>query len=67
MNFEYTSTPICEDLFFEDIEKLEIGEQNNKLKTELKVAFYEKAELLRHIQFLNSQISKYSNLLNNGN
>ena len=67
MNFEYTSTPICEDLFFEDIEKLKIKEQNDKLKTELKVAFYEKKELLRHIQFLNSQISKYSNLLNNGN
>jgi hypothetical protein len=67
MNFEYGSTPICEDLFFEDIEKLEIGEQNNKLKTELKIAFYEKKELLRHIQFLNSQISKYSDLLYNGN
>lgn len=59
MNFEYTSTPICEDLFFEDIEKLETKEQNAKLKTELKVAFFEKKELLRHIQFLNSQISKY--------
>ncbi len=67
MNFEYTSTPICEDLFFEDIEKLEIGEQNNKLKTELKIAFYEKKELLRHIQFLNSQISKYSDLFDDGN
>ena len=67
MNFEYSPSPICEDLFFEDIEKLEIQEQNDKLKTELKVAFYEKKELLRNIQFLNSQISKYSNLLNNGN
>jgi hypothetical protein len=67
MNFEYTSTPICEDLFFEDIEKLEIEEQNNKLKTELKIAFYEKKELLREIRFLNSQISKYYNLLDNGN
>jgi hypothetical protein len=61
MNFDYN--PTIENMFFEDIEKLSLEEQNDKLKTELKVTIEEKRQMLNHITFLQSQISKYENLV----
>jgi hypothetical protein len=61
MNFDYS--PIVENMFFEDLEKLSLEEQNEKLKIELKSNIQEKRELLNEITFLQSQISKYQNLI----
>lgn len=63
MNFD--NSPIFENIFFDDIEKLSIEEQNQKLKIELRSTIQEKRELLNIITFLESQISKYNNILFN--
>ena len=60
--FEFGYSTFIDNMFFEDIEKLSLEEQNEKLKTELKAIIFEKQELLRHITFLQSQISKYQNI-----
>ena len=59
--FEFGYSTFIDNMFFEDIETLSLEEQNEKLKTELKAIVFEKQELLRHITFLQSQISKYQN------
>ena len=54
---------ITESMFFEDLEKLSLQEQNEKLKIELKAMICENQELLNNITFLQSQISKYINII----
>lgn len=50
--------PVTEKTFFDDIEKLSLEEQNEKLKIELKSMICENEELLKNITHLYSQISK---------
>lgn len=51
--------PVSEKMFFDDLEKLSLEEQNEKLKVELKSMICENEELLRNVMHLHSQISKY--------
>jgi hypothetical protein len=59
----FGDAPIIDKLLFEEIDSLSIENQNIKLRQELEAIICEKYDLVRHIIFLESQISKLANTI----
>lgn len=59
----FGDAPIIDKLLFEEIDSLSIENQNIKLRQELEAIICEKYDLVQHIIFLESQISKLANTI----
>jgi len=60
----FGDSPVIDRLLFEEIDSLSIENQNVKLRQELEAIICEKYDLIQHIIFLESQISKLANITN---